>query len=99
MNSDGHLTVNGNGDADTSFDQSEVDNAGDNVAAATGNYKVRIDNADGKGSIADYKGKELVYVNDKTALPPFLRLTKPISVLTPTGLSRKATPLLWSRAG
>jgi hypothetical protein len=29
MNSDGHLTINGNGDSDTSFDQSEVDNYGD----------------------------------------------------------------------
>lgn len=55
MNSDGHLTINGNGDAWTG-DQSEVDNAGDNVAAATGNYKVRIDNATGEGSVADYKG-------------------------------------------
>lgn len=44
MNSDGHLTINGNGDAWTG-DQSEVDNAGDNVAAAISNYKVRIDNA------------------------------------------------------
>ena len=60
MNSDGHLTINGNGDAWTG-DQSEVDNAGDNVAAATGNYKVRIDNATGEGSVADYKGKELIY--------------------------------------
>lgn len=76
MNSDGHLTVNGNGDADTSFDQSEVDNAGDNVAAATGNYKVRIDNADGKGSIADYKGKELVYVNDKNSTATFSAANK-----------------------
>lgn len=58
MNSDGHLTINGNGDAWTG-DQSEVDNAGDNVAAATGNYKVRIDNATGEGSVADYKGKEI----------------------------------------
>lgn len=46
MNSDGHLTINGNGDAYTA-DQSEVDNAGDGIAAATGNYKVRIDNATG----------------------------------------------------
>ena len=53
MNSDGHLTINGNGDAYTA-DLSEVDNAGDGIAAATGNYKVRIDNATGAGSIADY---------------------------------------------
>ena len=68
MNSDGHLTVNGNGDYDNAADvehgQSEVDNAGDHVAVATGNYKVRIDNATGEGSIADYKGKELIYVDD-----------------------------------
>ncbi|WJV37899.1 autotransporter adhesin EhaB [Raoultella terrigena] len=76
MNSDGHLTINGNGDSDTSFDQSEVDNAGDNVAAATGNYKVRIDNAVGTGSIADYKGKELVYVNDKSSTATFSAANK-----------------------
>lgn len=70
MNSDGHLTINGNGDAYTG-DQSEVDNAGDGVPAATGNYKVRIDNATGKGSEADYKGKELIYVNDKNSTATF----------------------------
>ncbi len=51
MNSDGHLTINGNGDNDNTASvedgQSEVDNSGDHVAAATGNYKVRIDNATG----------------------------------------------------
>lgn len=76
MNSDGHLTINGNGDADTTFDQSEVDNAGDKVAAATGNYKVRIDNATGTGSVADYKGKELVYVNDKNSTATFSAANK-----------------------
>ncbi|HHS9769548.1 TPA: autotransporter adhesin EhaB [Raoultella ornithinolytica] len=76
MNSDGHLTVNGNGDADTSFDQSEVDNVGDAVAATSGNYKVRIDNADGKGSVAAYKGKELVYVNDKHSTATFSAANK-----------------------
>lgn len=70
MNSDGHLTINGNGDAYTG-DQSEVDNAGDGVPAATGNYKVRIDNATGEGSVADYKGKELIYVNDKNSTATF----------------------------
>ncbi len=58
MNSDGHLTINGNGDVDngTELDNSSVDN----VVAATGNYKVRIDNATGAGSIADYNGNELI---------------------------------------
>ncbi|EMG7530962.1 autotransporter outer membrane beta-barrel domain-containing protein, partial [Escherichia coli] len=62
MNSDGHLTINGNGDVDngTELDNSSVDN----VVAATGNYKVRIDNATGAGAIADYKDKEIIYVND-----------------------------------
>lgn len=75
MNSDGHLTINGNGDAWTG-DQSEVDNVGDNVAAATGNYKVRIDNATGEGSVADYKGKELIYVNDKNSKATFSAANK-----------------------
>ncbi len=80
MNSDGHLTINGNGDNDNTASieagQNEVDNNGDHVAAATGNYKVRIDNATGAGSIADYNGNELIYVNDKTATRPSLLLTK-----------------------
>ncbi|NDO80518.1 autotransporter outer membrane beta-barrel domain-containing protein [Citrobacter sp. NCU1] len=76
MNSDGHLTVNGNGDADSSSDQSEVDNAGDHVAAAIGNYKVRIDNATGAGSVADYNGKELIYVNDKNSTATFSAANK-----------------------
>lgn len=75
MNSDGHLTINGNGDAYTA-DLSEVDNAGDGIAAATGNYKVRIDNATGAGSIADYKGKELIYVNDKKSTATFSAANK-----------------------
>ncbi|EDF9812837.1 autotransporter outer membrane beta-barrel domain-containing protein [Salmonella enterica subsp. enterica serovar Tennessee] len=62
MNSDGHLTINGNGDINNG---DELDNSSvDNVVAATGNYKVRIDNATGAGSVADYKGNELIYVND-----------------------------------
>ncbi|MCH5759956.1 autotransporter outer membrane beta-barrel domain-containing protein, partial [Salmonella enterica] len=73
MTSDGHLTVNGNGDyyngdntADTTYSANgEADNSyTDNVVAATGNYKVRIDNATGAGSVADYKGNELIRVND-----------------------------------
>ncbi|EFU6898867.1 autotransporter outer membrane beta-barrel domain-containing protein [Escherichia coli] len=62
MNSDGHLTINGNGDINNG---DELDNSSvDNVVAATGNYKVRIDNATGAGAIADYKDKEIIYVND-----------------------------------
>ncbi|EPQ4603505.1 autotransporter outer membrane beta-barrel domain-containing protein, partial [Citrobacter freundii] len=76
MNSDGHLTINGNGDSDTSGDQSEVDNYGDHVAAATGNYKVRIDNATGAGSVADYKGNELIYVNDTNSNATFSAANK-----------------------
>ena len=76
MNSDGHLTINGNGDSDTSSDLSEVDNSGDSVAAASGNYKVRIDNATGKGSIADYKGNELIYVNDQNSTATFSAANK-----------------------
>lgn len=75
MNSDGHLTINGNGDTYTA-DQSEVDNLGDGVAAAAGNYKVRIDNATGEGSVADYKGKELIYVNDKNSTATFSAANK-----------------------
>ncbi|EHH5188595.1 autotransporter outer membrane beta-barrel domain-containing protein, partial [Escherichia coli] len=75
MNSDGHLTINGNGDNDNTASieagQNEVDNNGDHVAAATGNYKVRIDNATGAGSIADYNGNELIYVNDKNSNATF----------------------------
>lgn len=75
MNSDGHLTINGNGDA-YSADLAEVDNAGDGVAAATGNYKVRIDNATGEGAVADYQGKELIYVNDKNSTATFSAANK-----------------------
>ncbi|MBJ8399325.1 autotransporter outer membrane beta-barrel domain-containing protein [Citrobacter sp. SX206] len=82
MNSDGHLTVNGNGDINnvdtTTTNQSgEADNSSvDNVAAATGNYKVRIDNATGAGSVADYKGKELIYVNDVNTTATFSAANK-----------------------
>ncbi len=60
MNSDGHLTINGNMNNGDELDNSSVDN----VVAATGNYKVRIDNATGAGAIADYKDKEIIYVNE-----------------------------------
>ncbi|MGS5227523.1 autotransporter adhesin EhaB [Escherichia coli] len=80
MNSDGHLTINGNGDNDHTASieagQNEVDNNGDHVAAATGNYKVRIDNATGAGSIADYNGNELIYVNDKNSNATFSAANK-----------------------
>lgn len=80
MNSDGHLTINGNGDNDDTASieagQNEVDNNGDHVAAATGNYKVRIDNATGAGSIADYNGNELIYVNDKNSNATFSAANK-----------------------
>lgn len=74
MNSDGHLTIHGNGDVDngTELDNSSVDN----VVAATGNYKVRIDNATGAGSIADYNGNELIYVNDKNSNATFSAANK-----------------------
>ncbi|HCJ5715266.1 TPA: autotransporter adhesin EhaB [Escherichia coli] len=80
MNSDGHLTINGNADNDNTASieagQNEVDNNGDHVAAATGNYKVRIDNATGAGSIADYNGNELIYVNDKNSNATFSAANK-----------------------
>ncbi|MCR2755497.1 autotransporter adhesin EhaB [Escherichia coli] len=80
MNSDGHLTINGNGDNDNTASieagQNEVDNNGDHVAAATGNYKVLIDNATGAGSIADYNGNELIYVNDKNSNATFSAANK-----------------------
>jgi len=46
INSDGHLSVNGD---------------------VAGNYKVRIDNATGAGSVADYKNKEIIRVYDNNA--------------------------------
>jgi len=74
MNSDGHLTVNGNGDINGG---NELDNsATDDVTAAKGNYKVRIDNSTGVGRIADYKGKELIYVNDKNTTATFSAANK-----------------------
>ncbi len=74
MNSDGHLTVNGNGDINNA---DELDNSSvDNVVAAAGNYKVRIDNATGAGSVADYKDNELIYVNDKNSTATFSAANK-----------------------
>lgn len=61
MNSDGHLTLNGNGD---------------DTEVATGNYKVRIDNATGAGKVADYKGNELIYINDSATSATFTAANK-----------------------
>ncbi len=89
MNSDGHLTINGNGDINNG---DELDNSSvDNVVAATGNYKVRIDNATGAGAIADYKDKEIIYVNDITPTQPSLLLTKLTWAHTPIRLNSAVT--------
>jgi outer membrane autotransporter protein len=57
LNSDGHLSVNGN---------------------VAGNYKVRIDNANGAGSVRDYKNKEVVrvYDNDLSTRASFTKANK-----------------------
>ncbi|EEW4358064.1 autotransporter outer membrane beta-barrel domain-containing protein [Escherichia albertii] len=75
MNSDGHLTVNGNSDLN-SGDEADASSVNDNVVAATGNYKVRIDNATGTGAIADYKDKEIIYVNDANTNATFSAANK-----------------------
>lgn len=76
MNSDGHLTVNGNGNLNNADQEFSVYDENDNVVAAKGNYKVRIDNSTGAGRIADYKGKELIYVNDKNTTATFSAANK-----------------------
>lgn len=76
MNSDGHLTVNGNGNINNADQEFAVDDANDGVVAAAGNYKVRINNSTGAGDIADYKGKELIYVNDKNSTATFSAANK-----------------------
>ncbi|MDU6682910.1 MAG: autotransporter outer membrane beta-barrel domain-containing protein [Enterobacteriaceae bacterium] len=76
MNSDGHLTVNGNGNLNNADQEFSVYDANDNVVAASGNYKVRIDNSTGAGRIADYKGKELIYVNDANTKATFSAANK-----------------------
>ncbi|EQB7289745.1 autotransporter outer membrane beta-barrel domain-containing protein [Escherichia albertii] len=75
MNSDGHLTVNGNSDLN-SGDEADASSVNDNVVAATGNYKVRIDNATGTGAIAGYKDKEIIYVNDANTNATFSAANK-----------------------
>ena len=77
----------------------EVDNSSvDNVVAATGNYKVRIDNATGAGAIADYKDKE-AYLRKRRQQPtrPSLLLTKLTWVHTPIRLNSAVTPLFCNR--
>ena len=64
MNSDGHLTINGNGNSNNADQEFSVDDTNDGTVAAAGNYKVRINNSTGAGSIANYKDKEIIYVND-----------------------------------
>lgn len=76
MNSDGHLTINGNGNINNADQEFDVYDANDNVVAAKGNYKVRIDNSTGAGRVADYKGKELIYVNDKNNTATFSAANK-----------------------
>lgn len=76
MNSDGHLTINGNGNLNNADQEFDLYDANDDVVAAKGNYKVRIDNSTGAGRIADYKGKELIYVNDKNTTATFSAANK-----------------------
>ncbi|HKM98363.1 MAG TPA: autotransporter outer membrane beta-barrel domain-containing protein [Buttiauxella sp.] len=64
MNSDGHLTINGNGNSNNADQEFSVDDTNDGTVAAAGNYKVRINNSTGAGSVANYKDKEIIYVND-----------------------------------
>lgn len=71
MNSDGHLTVNGNGNTNNADEEFAVDDAADRAVAAVGNYKVRINDSTGKGSVASYKDKEIIYVNDKNNTATF----------------------------
>lgn len=71
MNSDGHLTINGNGNINNADEEFSVDDAADNTAAAVGNYKVRINNSTGAGSVASYKDKEIIYVNDQNSTATF----------------------------
>ncbi len=107
MTSDGHLTVNGNGDyyngdntADTTYSANgEADNSyTDNVVAATGNYKVRIDNATGAGSVADYKGNELIRVNDVNTDATFSAANKAdLGAYTYQAKQGKVTLSCWNR--
>lgn len=63
MNFDGYLIINGNGDINNG-DEIDVSSIIDNVVVVIGNYKVCIDNVIGVGFVVDYKGNELIYVND-----------------------------------
>lgn len=96
MNSDGHPAINGNGDINNG---DELDNSSvDNVVAATGNYKVRIDNAAGAGAIADYKDKEIIYVNDVNTNAAFSAANKAdLGAYTYRRLNSAVTPLFCNR--
>jgi outer membrane autotransporter protein len=76
MNSDGHLTINGNGNINNADQEFSVDDANDGTVAATGNYKVRINNSTGTGSVANYKDKEIIYVNDQNSTATFSAANK-----------------------
>ncbi|MGB7803114.1 autotransporter outer membrane beta-barrel domain-containing protein [Buttiauxella sp.] len=76
MNSDGHLTINGNGNSNNADQEFSVDDSNDGTVAAAGNYKVRINNSTGTGSIANYKDKEIIYVNDVNSTATFSAANK-----------------------
>ncbi len=76
MNSDGHLTVNGNGNVNNADQEFSAYDKNDYFIAAAGNYKVRINDSTGEGAIADYKGKELIYVNDANTTATFSAANK-----------------------
>ncbi|MEW7313758.1 autotransporter outer membrane beta-barrel domain-containing protein [Buttiauxella gaviniae] len=76
MNSDGHLTVNGNGNTNNPDQEFSVNDANDGTVAAAGNYKVRINNSTGAGSVANYKDKEIIYVNDQNSTATFSAANK-----------------------
>ncbi|AYN27410.1 putative flagellin structural protein [Buttiauxella ferragutiae ATCC 51602] len=76
MNSDGHLTINGNGNSNNADQEFSVDDTNDGTVAAAGNYKVRINNSTGAGSVANYKDKEIIYVNDVNSTATFSAANK-----------------------
>lgn len=98
MNSDGHLTINGNGDSDTSGDQSEVDNYGDHGSCG---QPVTIK------SVSTTRLAQVLLritrvtswstLTTRTAPRPSLQPTKLTWVLTPIRHSSRVTPLFCSR--
>jgi outer membrane autotransporter protein len=76
MNSDGHLTVNGNGNINNADQEFSVYDANDKTVAAAGNYKVRINNSTGAGSAVNYKDKEIIYINDQNSTATFSAANK-----------------------